>query len=72
MLKIINNIILFCLPITPKFIVRLFANKYIAGDNLKEAIKTIKKINHYNLKATVDILGEHTKDINECKKITQN
>ena len=72
MLKIINNIILFCLPITPKFIVRLFANKYIAGVNLKEAIKTIKKINHYNLKATVDILGEHTKDINECKKITQN
>jgi len=71
MLKIINNIILFCLPITPKFIVRLFANKYIAGVNLMEAIKTIKKINQYNLKATVDILGEHTIDINQSKQITE-
>jgi len=71
MTKIINNIISFCLPITPKFIVRLFANKYIAGVNLEEALKTIEKINNFNMKATVDILGEHTRDTNESKKITQ-
>ena len=71
MTKIINNIISFCLPITPKFIVRLFANKYIAGVNLKEALKTIGKINSFNMEATVDILGEHTKDIDESIKITQ-
>lgn len=71
MTKIINNIISFCLPITPKFIVRLFANKYIAGVNLEEALKTIGKINSFNMEATVDILGEHTKDIDESKKITQ-
>ena len=69
MLTFINNIISFLLPVIPKFIVRIFANKYIAGTKLKETINSIKKINNYNLKATVDILGEHTLSINESKTL---
>jgi len=70
MFKIINNIILFVLPIIPKFIIKLFANKYIAGTKTNDALNVIKKINTSNLKATVDILGEHTLLQKESKLIT--
>tara|TARA_B100001094_G_C18122445_1_gene767603 strand:+ start:706 stop:1572 length:867 start_codon:yes stop_codon:yes gene_type:complete len=54
----------------PKSIVKIFANKYIAGTTTNEVIKTIKKINSFGLKSTVDILGEHTKNAEESKEIT--
>ena len=70
MLKIINYIIKLVLPITPEFIVKLFANKYIAGTNNFHALKCIKNININNMTATLDILGEHTIKENKSNKIT--
>jgi len=70
MAKIINYIITLILPITPKFIIKLFANKYIAGTNTSLALKAIKNINESKLKATIDILGEHTTTEHESKEIT--
>ena len=68
--KIVNYIITLSLPITPKFIVKLFANKYIAGTNTIQALKSNKNINKSNMKATIDILGEHTSTVDESEKIT--
>tara|TARA_Y100000996_G_scaffold399507_1_gene368605 strand:- start:5369 stop:6280 length:912 start_codon:yes stop_codon:yes gene_type:complete len=70
MLNFLNYIINIFLPYVPKGIVKIFANKYIAGISTKDAIKTIRRINNFNLKATADILGEHTTSINESKDIT--
>ena len=70
MLKIINYIIQLVLPIIPKFIVKLFANKYIAGTNNFQALKSIKNINVNNMKATLDILGEHTIKEDQSNEIT--
>ena len=70
MSKIINNIIAFFLPYVPKAIIRAFANKYIAGTSINESINVIKKINKLKFKATLDILGEHTTNISESRKIT--
>ena len=70
MAKIINYIITLLLPITPKFIIKLFANKYIAGTNTSQALRSIKNINENNIKATIDILGEHTSTDYDSKKIT--
>ena len=70
MLKIINYIIQLVLPIIPKFIVKLFANKYIAGTNNFQALKSIKNINMNNMKATLDILGEHTTNEDKSNEIT--
>ena len=70
MLKIINYIIQLVLPIIPKFIVKLFANKYIAGTNNFQALKSIKNINGNNMKATLDILGEHSIKEDKSNEIT--
>ena len=70
MFNFLNYIINLFLPYVPKFIVKIFANKYIAGTTTNEVIKTIKKINSFGLKSTVDILGEHTKNAEESKEIT--
>ena len=65
-----NKLITFLVPFLPKIFVRLFSNKYIAGINQDEALKMIKRLNDKNLLATIDILGEHTKSINEANLIT--
>ncbi len=70
MFNFLNYIINLFLPYVPKSIVKIFANKYIAGTTTNEVIKTIKKINSFGLKSTVDILGEHTKNAEESKEIT--
>ena len=72
MFSMINNIIIGALHFIPRSMVKLISNRYIAGINDIEAINTIKKINNMNLSATIDILGEHTTNINEAKSITDN
>lgn len=53
-----NKVIVNLLPIVPKSIIHIFAKKYIAGSNLKDAITIIKKLNAQNILTTIDILGE--------------
>ena len=72
MFKIINYIIILVLPLTPRFIIKLFANKYIAGTLDMHALRAIKNINKNNMKATLDILGEHTQDKKEAGEVTDN
>lgn len=53
-----DKIIAGALPITPKFIVRKVANRYIAGETLSDAMKTTAKLNSEGASATIDVLGE--------------
>jgi len=62
----LNTIIVKTLPLLPKKLVRLFANKYIAGDNINDAVKVVKALNSKNIMATIDVLGESIKDKNEA------
>jgi len=65
-----NNFIIYLLRFIPKWAVKIIANRYIAGTSINHAIKAIKKINSKNQSATLDILGEHTKDIESSSQIT--
>ncbi len=62
----INKAIVGILPLFPKKLVRIFANRYIAGDKLSEGIEVVKKLNSKNIIATMDVLGESIKDIDEA------
>ena len=62
MKTIFNNIIIFIMTSMPKSIVRLFAYKYVAGENASDAITIVKKLNQKQFSVTLDILGEHEKD----------
>lgn len=52
----------------PRSVVKLFANRYIAGDKLIDAVSTVKTLNTKDLMATLDVLGEAIKDENEAVK----
>lgn len=64
----LNKVLVPVIQIMPKGIVRVFANKYIAGDKLSDAVKTVKALNAKKLVATVDVLGEAIKDKDEAVK----
>ncbi|MCY7362566.1 MAG: proline dehydrogenase family protein [Ignavibacteria bacterium] len=67
-MKLLNKILVPGIQILPKGVVRIFANKYIAGDKLSDAVNAVKILNEKKLMATVDVLGESITDKNEAIK----
>ena len=67
----LNNLISKCIPYFPKTLTYQFAKKYVAGVNKKSVFKAIQSLNKNGYLVTVDILGEHTKEINTAKRITE-
>ena len=57
-MNIFNKMMVTALPLIPKSIIRRFANKYIAGDTLQEAVELTKELNKKGIMATIDVLGE--------------
>jgi proline dehydrogenase len=63
----VNYVMVKTIQVMPKKLVRIFANKYIAGDNINDAIAKVKELNAMNVVATIDVLGEAIKDREEAK-----
>ncbi len=61
-MNILNKLFVTTLPAVPKSIIRRFANKYIAGDTLQEAVNLTKELNKKGIMATIDVLGEAVED----------
>ena len=57
-MSIINQLVVKSLPLVPKPLVRYFANRYIAGETLADAVKCVRQINAEGACATLDVLGE--------------
>lgn len=57
-MQLLNQFIVQAVELMPKQIVRIFANKYIAGDTLQDAVNLVKKLNAQGIHATIDVLGE--------------
>ena len=70
MYYLVNKIIINLIPLLPKFFVKLFANKYVAGVKTSQAIKIVSKLNNNGFSCTLDILGEHTANLEESNAIT--
>lgn len=67
-MKILNKVLVPTIQAMPKSVVKIFANKYIAGDKLSDAVNTVKNLNNKKLMATVDVLGEFISDKAEAIK----
>lgn len=63
----VNYAMVKTIQILPKKLVRVFANKYIAGDNINDAVAKVKELNARKVVATIDVLGEAIKDKEEAK-----
>lgn len=57
-MNLFNKAVVGILPVFPKRIIRIFANRYIAGDNIDEGVKKVQELNKKNIFATMDVLGE--------------
>ena len=70
-MSLLNNIIIKTIPLLPKLMVKIIADKYVAGNKIKDAVNKTKLLNDQDLHVTIDLLGEHVKDLNEVELVTK-
>ena len=70
-MSLLNNIIIKTIPLLPKLMVKIIADKYVAGNKIKDAINKTKLLNNQDLHVTIDLLGEHVKDLNEVESVNK-
>ena len=70
-MPVFNKLLVWVLPLVPKFIIGIFSKKYIAGSTLQNAVATIQKINKRGMMATVDILGEEIEKKEDALKVVE-
>jgi len=71
-MSLINTSIAAIMPYFPKWMVKPFANPYVAGENIVEVTKTIKSLNQQGYKSTVDILGEFVEDEKKASEVLKS
>ncbi|HAY33729.1 MAG TPA: proline dehydrogenase family protein [Ignavibacteria bacterium] len=63
---ILNDVLVPVIQAMPKRFVKIFADKYIAGDSVSDAVNSVKILNSKGLMATVDVLGESITEKSEA------
>ena len=58
MIRPFDRAIAATLPLVPRPVVRHFADRYMAGETLEEAVAAVRRLNHRGVMATIDVLGE--------------
>lgn len=54
----LNQLIIKTMPLVPKAIIRKISSKYIAGDNLEDAVRVTQDLMRIGGMSTIDVLGE--------------
>lgn len=57
-MHVLNKIVVATLPAVPRPVVRFFAGRYIAGETIGHAVRTVRQLNAEGVCATLDVLGE--------------
>ncbi|MBK9089029.1 MAG: proline dehydrogenase family protein [Holophagales bacterium] len=58
MSSLFDRLVVGTLPFVPKTVVRRFARRYVAGETLDDAVRTVRELADEGAMATVDVLGE--------------
>jgi proline dehydrogenase len=64
---VFNRMLVTGLPAVPKPIVGRVASRYVAGEDLADAVRVVRSLNQQGAMATVDVLGE---EVSEREKAT--
>ena len=70
-MNFLNKLIAAVLPAVPKSIVRKVSARYIAGPFLNDAVRVVRQLNSEGAMATVDVLGEYIKSMDEAEENTK-
>lgn len=54
------------LPLVPKPVAKRFANRYVPGERLEDALAAARQMNALGMCASLDILGEYSTTLNEA------
>jgi proline dehydrogenase len=65
----VDSAIVRLLPAVPKPVVRRISERYIAGDDLDDALLVVRRLNEEGKLATLDVLGEEVADRDEARAI---
>jgi len=68
--SIFNRFVIIIIPLLPLSFVRMIARRYVAGESSQEALRIVQGLNENGYSVTLDILGEHSKNIPEAQSIT--
>jgi len=61
----LNTLVVRTLPFVPRRLVRVVASRYVAGETLEDAVRTVRALNAEGCSATLDVLGEEVTRIAE-------
>ncbi len=70
-MRLVDRLIATSLPAVPRPIVRRFADRYMAGETMQDAIETVRRLNTAGAAATVDVLGEFVRDVDQAETTAQ-
>ena len=68
-MSLVDSAIVRLLPAVPKPVVRRISERYIAGDDLDDALLVVRRLNNDGKLATLDVLGEEVADQDEAREI---
>ena len=66
-MSLFDRLVVSTLPLVPKFIVGRVAARYVAGEKLEDAIRVVRELNDEGAMATLDLLGEEIRQIDEAR-----
>jgi proline dehydrogenase len=68
-LALLDRALVHLLPAVPRPIVRRIADRYIAGEEIDDAVATTAQLNEAGMTATIDVLGEEIHNAEEAQEI---
>lgn len=68
-MALLDRALVHLLPAVPRPIVRRIADRYIAGEEIDDAVATVAKLNAEGMTATIDVLGEEIHNAEEAQEI---
>ena len=68
-MALLDRALVHLLPAVPRPIVRRIADRYIAGEEIDDAVATVAQLNEDGMTATIDVLGEEIHNDEEAQEI---
>ncbi|HSC50840.1 MAG TPA: proline dehydrogenase family protein [Gaiellaceae bacterium] len=68
-MSLVDSAIVRLLPAVPKSVVRRISSRYIAGEDLDDALRVVRELNDQEKLATIDVLGEEITEPEEARAI---
>jgi proline dehydrogenase len=68
-MRVVDSTIARLLPAVPKPVVRRISSRYIAGEELDDALRVVRQLNDRGKMATIDVLGEEITEPEEARAI---